>query len=74
MLEPPFTLCWFPALSQSTVRRQGGDTGHERGAEPPLWLWLDTGLQQERLEGGTDTARSYFPPPAEKFSQRLGRP
>lgn len=54
-----------------------GTAGRSKGLSTPLALaacWQDTGLQQERLEGGTATALSYFPPPAEKFSQRLWRP
>lgn len=61
------TLCWFPGEDEEA------EWAGAR-AEPPLWLWQDTGLQQERLEGGTATELSYFPPPAEKFSQRLQRP
>lgn len=58
------------AGSQLSPGRQRGDAGQARGAEPPSGC----GSTRESLEGGTDTAPSYFPPPAEKFSQRLRRP
>lgn len=76
--NPPFlVLVPSPLPEHHGWGRQRGDSGQDRGAEPPLRLWQRPG--STRGCGGrgwreAQTQQSYFPPPAEKFSQRLGRP
>lgn len=64
---------WFPALSQSPRDEEQ----QEKGLRLPSGsgrVLAAHGAAVGEAGGGTDTALSHFPPPAEEFSQRLGRP
>lgn len=82
----PLPCAGFPVLSPTAEGRRRGDAvlGRSEGLSRAAGsgtvpagrraAGLSHGCSARGLEGGADRADIYFPPPAEKFSQRLGSP
>lgn len=78
----PLPCAGLPVLSPTTawdaVLGRSAGLSHATGSSSIPAGHAATGLScgcgVRGLEGGADRADSYFPSPAEKFSQRLGRP